>query len=337
MDPWDTYCETGYQVIPFNTLLKLIWLRENRPGALDEAECWMMMAGLLNHRLCGEKSVDATAAGTTMAVDMARRAWSAKMLSLAGLTADFFPRWVEPGSVIGQLSQPAAADTGLPPGIPVVAAGHDTQFAAVGACARPGEAILSSGTWEILMLRDPNYHPTKLGYDEGVLIEFDSEPGLWNPQLLMMGSGVLEWLRDLAFADLANRADRYEIEAAEASKVPPGAEGLVFLPSFVPSTGPTKKYGTRGSLLGLELATSRGHLMRAALEGLSFQLRQALGILSEATGYDIKAVRVVGGGSKNALWNRLRADVTGLPVVVTAQKEATVVGAALFALVGAGV
>jgi len=337
MDPWDTYCETGYQVIPFNTLLKLIWLRENRPGALDEAECWMMMAGLLNHRLCGEKSVDATAAGTTMAVDMARRAWSAKMLSLAGLTADFFPRWVEPGSVIGQLSQPAAADTGLPPGIPVVAAGHDTQFAAVGACTRPGEAILSSGTWEILMLRDPNYRPTKLGYDEGVLIEFDSEPGLWNPQLLMMGSGVLEWLRDLAFADLASRADRYEIEAAEASKVPPGAEGLVFLPSFVPSTGPTKKYGTRGSLLGLELATSRGHLMRAALEGLSFQLRQALGILSEATGYDIKAVRVVGGGSKNALWNRLRADVTGLPVVVTAQKEATVVGAALFALVGAGV
>ncbi|MCX7600050.1 MAG: FGGY-family carbohydrate kinase, partial [Armatimonadetes bacterium] len=142
---------------------------------------------------------------------------------------------------------------------------------------------------------------------------------------------------DLAFTDLAGREDRFQIEAAEAAKVSPGADGVIFLPSFVPSAGPTKKYGTRGTILGLELATTRGHLIRAALEGLSFQLRQALSILSQATGYEIKAIRVVGGGSKNVFWNRIRADVTGLPVVVTAQKEATVVGAALFALVGAGI
>jgi L-fuculokinase len=336
MDLWDTYRETGYQIIPFNTLLKLIWLRENAPAALDAAACWMMMPGLFSHRLCGEMSIDPTAAGTTMAVDMSARAWSPRMLGLAGLAPDFFPRWVEPGGVIGNLSASAAADTGLPAGIPVVACGHDTQFAAVGACARPGEAILSSGTWEILMLRDPNYNPTRLGFDEGVLLELDSQPGLWNPQFLMMASGVLEWLRDLAFADLAGRPDPYAVMVAEAEKVPPGSGGVMVVPSFVPSTGPTKKHATRGTVLGLELATTRGHLYRAALEGLGFQLRQALGILAGATGYDIKALRVVGGGSKNPLWNRLRADVTGLPVVTIAQKEATVLGAAIFAFVGAG-
>ncbi len=337
MDPWRAYELSGYLVIPFNTLLKFIWLRRNEPRALDEAECWLMMPGLFSLRLCGEKSVDPTAAGTTMAVDSAKRTWSNELLSLAELDSTFFPRWCEPGEVIGELSEQAAADTGLPAGIPVVAAGHDTQFAAVGACARPGEAILSSGTWEILMLRDPNYGPTRLGFDQGVLIELDAQPGLWNPQLLMMASGVLEWLRDLAYQDLAGRGDAYAVMQAEAEKIQPGCDGVMLVPSFVPSTGPTKQYNTAGTIVGLELATTRAHLYRAALEGLSFQLRWALEILAEATGYEIKAVRVVGGGSKNALWNRIRADATGLPVVTIAQKEATVLGAALFAFVGAGV
>jgi L-fuculokinase len=333
MDPWEAYRLSGYLVIPFNTLLKLIWLREHHPRALDEAAAWMMMPGLLSYRLCGEMSVDPTAAGTTMAVDAGARTWSGRMLALAELTPDFFPAWREPGQVIGELT---ATEIGLPAGIPVVAAGHDTQFAAVGACARPGEAILSSGTWEILMLRDPRYAPTTLGYQEGVLIELDAQPGLWNPQLLMMASGVIEWLRELVYVDLPDRSQAYEIMMQEAAQVPPGCEGVTVLPSFVPSTGPTKKYGTKGTILGLELATTRGHLYRAVLEGLSFQLRHALGVLSQATGYQIEAVRVVGGGSKNPLWNRIRAAVTGLPVVTIAQKEATVLGAALFAFVGAG-
>jgi L-fuculokinase len=337
MDPWQAYRETGYLVIPFNTLLKLIWLRQNCPQALDNAAYWMMMPGLLSHRLCGEMSIDPTAAGTTMAVNAAERDWSPNMLALAQLTPDLFPRWREPGEVIGELTTKAAGETGLPAGIPVVAAGHDTQFAAVGACAREGEAVLSSGTWEILMLRDPNYGANETGFQEGVLIELDAQAGLWNPQLLMMASGVLEWLRDLVYPELAGEPDAYEIMVGEARQVPAGSDGVLVLPSFEPSTGPNKKYATRGTVLGLNLAATRGHLYRAALEGLSCQLRQAVAVLQAATGYDVQAVRVVGGGSKNPLWNQIRADVTGLPIITTAHKEATVLGAALFAFTGAGV
>lgn len=328
---------TGYQVIPFNTLLRLIWLRENQPAALDGAESYMMMAGLLSHILCGERSIDPTAAGTMMAMDLGRRDWSPGMLRLAGLDASFFPRWVEPGGVIGAVHQEGAEATGLPVGTPVVAAGHDTQFAAVGCGARPGEAVLSSGTWEILMLRHNQFAPNRLAFDEGLIYECDAEPGLWNPQLLMMGSGVLEWLRDLLYSDLAGRDDAYDVMIADAQRYSPGDGGLTFLPSFVPSTGPTKKHGTRGTILGLELSTDRGKLYRAALEGLSLQLRHALEVLQQATGFVPKGVRAVGGGSKNQLWNQIRADVTGLPVTITEQKEATVLGAAMFAFVGAGV
>lgn len=328
---------TGYQIIPFNSLLRLIWLRKNAAYALDQAECYLMMPGLLSYLMCGETSIDPTAGGTMMAMDMARRDWSLQMLSMAGLDASFFPRWTEPGTVIGLMHASGAAATGLPVGTPVVAAGHDTQFAAVGCGARPGEAVLSSGTWEILMLRHNRFEPTAFGFEEGLLYECDAEPGLWNPQLLMMGSGVLEWLRDFFFADLAGRSDAYDVMIGEAQQVAPGADGVTVLPSFVASTGPTKKHATRGTILGLEITTSRGQVYRAALEGLCFQMRHALEILCQATGFEARGIRAVGGGSRNALWNQLRADVTGLPITITEQKEATALGAAMFAFVGAGV
>ena len=337
ISPWELFQTTGYQVIPFNTLLRLIWLRENEPAALEEACCWMMTAGLLSHRLCGEMSIDPTAAGTMMAMDMARRDWSPRMLALAGLDASFFPRWTEPGQIIGRMHAAAAQATGLPVGTPVVAAGHDTQFAAVGCGGKPGEAILSSGTWEILMLRHDRFAPNRRGFEEGLLYECDAEPGLWNPQLLMMGSGVLEWLRDGFFADLAGRSDAYDVMISEARAFPAGSGGVTVLPCFVAEAGPSKKHHTKGTILGLEITTARGQLYRAALEGLSFQLRHALEVLADATGFEAKGIRAVGGGSRNALWNQIRADVTGLPITITEQKEATALGAAMFAFVGAGV
>jgi L-fuculokinase len=325
MDPWDIYAETGYLLIPFNTLLRLLWLRQHAPQALDGADVWLMTPGLLSHRLSGEFSIDPTIAGTMMCMDMGKRTWSAEMLSLADLDASFFPRWVEPGEVIGQLTTAAAEATGLPAGIPVVAAGHDTQFAAVG-----------SGTWEILMLRAGRYGPTRFAFEEGALIECDAEPGLWNPQLLMMASGVLEWIRDHFYRDIADRSNAYQQMIADARDLPPGATGVTVLPSFVAETGPTKKHNTHGTILGLTITTRREQVYRAALEGLACQLRHALGILREAFPFEPKGIRVVGGGARNDLWNQIRADVTGLPVTTISQLEATVLGAAMFALVGAG-
>ncbi len=337
IDPWEIYAITGYQVIPFNTLLRLIWLRENVPQALDEADCFLMMPGVLSMRLCGGFAIDPTAAGTMMAMDIARRDWSEKMLSLAGVDPSLFPQWVEPGEVIGETTAQAAEQTGLPQGTPVVAAGHDTQFAAIGSGASPREAILSSGTWEILMLRHDRFEPNRAAFDEGVLVECDAVAGYYNPQLLMMGSAVLEWIREHFYAEVAERSEAYAKMIADAQGVAPGADGVMFLPCFVSSTGPTKKFGTKGTILGLELSTSPAQVYRAALEGLSFQMRHALDILRETTGAAPEAVRCVGGGSKNDLWNQIRADVCRLPIRTISQKEATVLGAAMFGFVGTGV
>jgi len=327
---------TGYQVISFNTLFKLIWLRRNAPEALDRAEKWMMMPGLLSFKLCGQMSIDATSASTMMALDLKQCAWSEELLGEAGLGASFFPPLMYPGEVIGEVTAKAAEQTGLRAGIPVAAAGHDTQFAPIGSGASQEEAILSTGTWEILMARTERFEPNEVGFSEGLLIELDAVRGLYDPQLLMMGSGVLEWVRENMYAEVEDRGEAYQTMIEEASRLRPGADGVMMVPSFVPDTGPTRKFNTMGTLVGLGLTSSRSHVYRAALEGLCFQLKDALRILRDSTGFTPRGMRVVGGGSRNALWNQIRADVCELPVTVTAHKEATVVGAAIAAWIAAG-
>ena len=115
------------------------------------------------------------------------------MLGLAGMDSSFFPRWVEPGETIGTVTAKASEQTGLPRGTPVITGGHDTQFALFGSGAGVDEAVLSSGTWEILLVRTGVFEPDDIGYKNGLIFEFDCIPGMWNPQLLMMGSGALEW------------------------------------------------------------------------------------------------------------------------------------------------
>lgn len=326
---------TGYQVIHFNTLFKWLWIRRCEPEAFERAYTWLMMPGLIAHKLCREFHVDPTSASTAMAMDLARRDWSREMLALVGLDPGFFPEWVEPGEVIGYVTGEASKATSLPEGVPVVAAGHDTQFAVFAAGAGRNEAVLSSGTWEILALRMDCFDPNDEALELGVLIEADVERSMWNPQLLMIASAVLEWLKRLAYPELG--PGEYAKMVEEAASVMPGCGGLLFIPSFVPDSGPLARYGVTGAILGLRLGSSRGQLYRAALEGLSLQLRLALESLERAYGFKAEGVRVVGGGSKNELWNQIRGDVLGRPVTVPRQSEATVLGAAIAAFKGAGI
>lgn len=337
LSPQEIYEITGYQIIGFNTLLKWMWLRKYAAQALARGNRWVMMSGLLSHKLSGEMMIEPTAASTTMAMDIRRRDWSEKMLSLVGLDRSFFPAWSQPGDVVGTVTRRASDETGLPEGMPVIAGGHDTQFAPFGSGAKPGEAILSTGTWEIALLRTQKCEPEAVGFGEGLIIETDAVPGWWNPQLLMIASGIIEWVRRNFFSPEADREGIHRLMIEEGRSALPGAGGVTVVPAFVEGTGPAKKYGIPGCITGLTLSTTRGQVYRAVIEGLCYQLRQALDILSRATGFKPTGIRVVGGGAKNDFWNQTRADVTRLPATVPDVKEATVLGAAAFGFKGAGI
>ncbi|HOH06121.1 MAG TPA: L-fuculokinase [bacterium] len=329
IDPLRLFRITGLQSYPFNTLFRLLWFRENRPGVLEGMDYYAMMPSLFIHRLTGEWLTDVTMAGTSMLTDQSRRTFSEELLALAGLDATRFPALAEPGTIAGPLLPAAAAEFGLAARIPVVIAGHDTQFALFGAGGGPTLPVLSSGTWEILMARSTPIHLEGLDPAAGITIEFDARPGLCNPGMMWIASGILEWLGGLLYSDCRG-AERYEKMTGEASLLPPGSEGVGMLPGLFDSSG------LRGVYSGLFPGSTRAHLYRAALEALAFRARESLIRLEEWGGFRAGAVICAGGGSKNHLWNRIRADILGIPVLVSPVSETTVLGAAMFALAGAG-
>jgi len=337
ISPWEVYQATGYQFIPFNTIFRILWLKRNKPQVLEKSYKWLMLPGIINQRLSGEFAIDPTSASTMMAMDLKKRDWWERILEVIGIDSSLFPPWKEPGEVVGEVTHKASDDTGIPRGTPVVAAGHDTQFAAIGAGGSPREAILSSGTWEILLLRLPQFEPTGEGFEGGLIVENDALPGFWDPQILMIASGVVEWVRKSFYAGVSHKEDIYGIMVSEGKKILPGENKVKLIPEFSPGTGPARKFNLKGTILGLTLATQRGEVYRAVLEGLSFQLRQALELLERATGFHPEDIRIVGGGAKNRLWNQIRTEVTGLPLITVQQKEATVIGAAVMGFVGTGV
>jgi len=153
--------------------------------------------------------------------------------------------------------------------------------------------------------------------------------------------GNLRWWRD-HFAPLEREAeargegDAYDLLCAQAAEVPPGAEGLVFLPCMQGAMAPEWNGSARGVFSGLTLAHTRAHMTRAILEGSAFALRDILEAMRGA-GLEVRRLTIVGGGAKGALWRQIKADVTGLPVRVPVSVETTATGAAILAAVAAGV
>ena len=154
------YQISGVNTVSFNTINKFIWFKENKPEILDQMGYFVFMPSLLIHKLTGDFVTDTTMAGTSMMTDIKTRNFSTEILDAIGIE-NKFPPMVEPGEIVGMVNQTASDETGIPSGTPVIAAGHDTQFAIFGSGAKENEVVLSSGTWEILMARTPTLKPVK--------------------------------------------------------------------------------------------------------------------------------------------------------------------------------
>jgi len=326
-DPEWLYHVSGLQSYHFNTIHKLIWLRENRPDVLEDMDHYVLMPSLILHKLTGRFVTDATMAGTSMLTDLKKRTFSGEILKPLGLDQSVFPPMVEPGTIIGQVNASAAESLGIRPGVAVVAAGHDTQFAIVGSGAGVNQPVLSSGTWEVLMVRSPAatlHIPLR---ESGITIELDSMPGLVNIGVQWVASGVLEWMGRILYSDLPETNSKYATMITEAGEITAGSDGVTVIPELFPGGYSGKK----GNINGFTHETRRAHLYRATLEALSYYARNGLEKLQLAGNYRAENVICVGGGSKNKLWNQIRADVLGIPVKALDMKETTALGAALIA------
>jgi len=326
----ELYYDSGVLPFSFNTINKLIWFVENKPEIVEKSFTWLFMPSIFSFLLTGEMANDTTMAGTSMLTNLLTRSFSEQIFKKINFPFEKIIPPVEAGTVIGKINSKASGETALPPGIPVIATGHDTQFAIFGSGAEINQPVLSSGTWEILMVRSEGYRSGKEQLALDITTELDCRPGLYNLGNQWIASGILEWARRNLYADIKDHVYEYMISGAE--KVPPGCNGVKIIPKFSEEL----KGNSGGQILGLGMESTRDEIFRAMLEALSARLTEGKIALENAGSFTTESILCVGGGSKNRLWNQLRADFSGVPLKILDQKETTALGASFFVQAACG-
>ncbi len=326
----ELYAESGILPFSFNTINKLIWFSEKKPDLVEKSDVFLFMPSIFSFRLTGEMINDTTMAGTSMLTSLSSRHFSDNILSRIDFPPGKIGEPVEPGTITGKIHSEASAMTGIPAGTPVVATGHDTQFAIFGSGAGKNQPVLSSGTWEILMVRSENYRTGKDELNMGITTELDSRPGLFDIGNQWIASGVLEWARKNLYGEL--NEDVFEVMISGAERVPPGCNGVRVNPRFYEELSGSPG----GEIAGLTMESTRDEIYRAMLEALSEKLSEGKVALEKAGGFRAEDIICVGGGSKNRLWNQLKANATGIPLKIISHKETTVLGASLFVQAACG-
>jgi xylulokinase len=309
----------GYPVSPFAHSPMAMWLRRHQEHAFRQARWFLAAWDFVAFRLCGRPLASSLAYF---------KPFPPEEIGAVELPPRLFPSTVEAGQQIDGLTAAAAAETGLPVGLPVVAGVHDGIATFIGAgLVKPGRAADVNGTSGGLALcwNEPIDRP-------GVFSESWIHPDQYIVGGAMAALGrCLEWVRNVTGA--SNLSYRELVD--EACTVSPGADGLLFLPYLAGERAPLWDPLARGVFFGLTLNHQRGHLVRSVLESVAFALRH---VAEEVTGAGarIDEVRVCGRQALSESWNQIKADVMGLPVSVPRVREAALMGAAVLAGVGSG-
>ncbi len=261
---------TGNRALTGFTAPKILWVRENEPEVYAKAAHVLLPKDFIRLKLTGDYVMDVSDASGTNLLDVANRRWSSEVLAALDIPASWMPRLAEGPEITGTVSAEAAAITGLKAGTPVVGGGGDQAAGAVGVGAvEPDVISLVVGTSGVVFAPLANY----AFEPDGRLHAFcHAVPGMWHFMGVTLGAaGSLQWYRDT----LAPNASFDELTAA-AAEVPPGSDGLIFLPYLSGERTPHPDPLARGAFVGLTTRHTQAHLTRAVLEGVAFSLKRLL-------------------------------------------------------------
>lgn len=322
---------TGNDALTGFTAPKVLWVQENEPEVYQKTAHILLPKDYVRYRLTGDFAIDRADAAGTILLNIKTRDWSPEMLEALQIPTGWLPKTYEGPEITGVISAEAARLTGLKAGTPVIAGGGDQAAQAVGVGAvQPGIVALTLGTSGVVFATtgQPFVEP------EGRLHAFcHSVPGRWHLMGVMLSAaGSLRWYRDT----VAPGSD-YDSLLAPAAEIPPGSEGLLFLPYLTGERTPHPDPLVRGGFTGLTIRHGLAHMTRAVLEGVAFGLRDSFELMKSTGLTGIRQVRVSGGGARSPLWRQILADVLNSELITVNTTEGAAFGAALLAGVGAGV
>ena len=334
---------SGNSVDSYYGYTKMLWIKNERPEIWQQIHYFLPPNSYVNYLLTGEVAVDHSSAGNIGGVyDMRRRCWSEETLNMLGIPVEMMPpRLVESSEIVGALSAEWAEKLGLTPGMPVMGGGVDAAMATLAAgVTQPGDHVAMIGTsmcWGYINDQTDARH--------GLI----SMPYVYQGQekLYIFGGAItagasISWFREeFCQAEIQRAAelkcDPHQLLEESAKKIPPGSDGIVFLPYLMGERSPIWDPKASGAFVGLSLYHSRAHLYRAVLEGVSFALNHNIVTGAKGASRLDKRLIVVGGAAHSELWMQIIADITGYPVYTIREEVEAALGAALLAALGAGV
>jgi xylulokinase len=326
--PRDEYRRiSGYPWLPAAlTVFKIAWLARYEPAALL-AWKFLFLPDFIMYRLTGETVTDRITAQGSGLFDFRAGGWEPRLLAASGVSSEQLPTVLDPGTVAGRLQADAAAELGIPAGVPVCIGANDQLVGAIGAGnVRPGIVTATTGTSLALVATT-----AKLLDDPRMFVGRHAVPDAYCAMPFAITSAiVLKWFRDLCAPDLD-----YDTFLAGVGAVPPGCDGLAVLPHFAGTGSPTFNPHARGAFVGLTLGHTRAHLARAIMEACACILQECLELIRDH-GLQIETVRALGGAARSDLWMQMKADMLGLPVERPACSDAASLGAAMLAAAGLG-
>lgn len=318
----------GNDFLPSYSTPKMLWFKEERPEIFEKTYKFLQSNSYIVYKLTGVMSQDMSQGYGIHFFCNKTCSYDAELAEELGLSADLVPDILPCHGVAGTVTEEAARATGLVPGIKVVAGGLDA------ACGTLGAGVIKKGQTQeqggqaggmSICLEEALAHP-KLILSPHVV------PGKWLLQGgTVGGGGVLRWMKQ-EFGEGASFDDL----TAMAEKIPAGSDGVTFLPYMSGERSPIWDPDAKGVFYGLSFDKTKGHFIRAALEGVAYALEHNLRTAAEA-GVEVDELIAMGGASNSILWTQIKADVTGKKIKVPMSDTATTLGACILAGVGVGV
>lgn len=334
----EIYKRTGTPIHAMSPLLKLAWFRECRPELFAQVKRWVDLKSYLLHELVGKWVIDESLASATGLFNLETRTWDEKALAWCGVNPIQLPRLVKTTECVGVVPTDLAQRLGIPENTKVIAGASDGALANLGVGAVvPGSVALSIGTSGAArqVVKQPRLDP------QGRLFCYvvDGEHYIIGGPI-NNGGIVLRWLESLLapepregqelVSDPAQTLKFYQSLNKEAAAISPGSEGLFCIPYLTGERAPLWREDVSGSFWGLRLNHTRGHMMRAVLEGICYQLNSVVKLLEGLAGPALE-IRATGGFTESKAWAEILTDILGNPLGIPKHTQGTALGGAFLA------
>ncbi|MGK4062981.1 gluconokinase [Weissella paramesenteroides] len=329
----EIYSKTGTPIHPMAPLSKLLWLKNEHTDIYNNAVHYLGIKEFLFNRLFGANKMDYSIASGTGLFNIFNLDWDEQALSVTGITKEQLPEPVDPYTIETGMDPQYAAEMGLDVDTPFIYGAGDGPLSNLGVNAiQPGVAAVTIGTsGAIRVVTDaPKIDP------KGRTFTYALDKDHWvvgGP--VNNGGDVFRWARDNMFDSEKSTAELLEIDSYDllteiASKIPAGADGLLFHPYLGGERAPIWDANARGSFFGLTHNHTRAHMVRAVLEGIIFNIYMVSLALEEVVG-DLSAIQATGGFARSPLWRQMAADIFEQPVTVPTAFESGALAATVMA------